>query len=118
MAMVAYSGIESIAQLSAETKSLPGIPKVIILTKISLAIMQGIKVSGTLEIQKIKISALEPVKISQIIVPLKHGKHLDVMQIGCMMAKFYQAKIMACHVIEVPSSLPLQEIKMLILRWK
>ncbi|MGR3973172.1 MAG: amino acid permease [Candidatus Rhabdochlamydia sp.] len=68
---------------------------------------QGMKVSGTLEIQKIKIPALEPVKISQIIVPLKHGKQLDVMQIGCMMAKFYQAKIVACHVIEVPSSLPL-----------
>ncbi|MGR3912217.1 MAG: universal stress protein [Candidatus Rhabdochlamydia sp.] len=71
---------------------------------------QGMTVSGTLEIQKIKIPSLEPVKISQIIVPIKQGKQIEVMQVACLLAKLYHAKVLACHIIEVPSSLPLEMV--------
>lgn len=63
---------------------------------------------GQLLIQKVKIPAFHPVKISHILLPLRSSNQTETMQMACEMAKLHGAEMTALHVIEVPISLPLE----------
>lgn len=64
--------------------------------------------TGQVVIKKIKIPALEPLKIHQILLPIRSASQTETIQMACDIAKLHKAEITACHVIEVPFSLPLE----------
>ncbi len=64
--------------------------------------------TGQLKIQKIKIPAYQPLKIKQILLPIRSANQMEAMQMACEMAKLHGAGILAVHIIEVPFSLPLE----------
>ncbi|MGH2612588.1 MAG: amino acid permease, partial [Rhabdochlamydiaceae bacterium] len=67
-------------------------------------------ITGQLVIQKVKIPAFHPFKISQILLPLRSSNQTETVQMACEMAKLHGAEITALHIIEVPFSLPLETI--------
>ncbi len=66
--------------------------------------------TGQLVIQKVKIPAFLPLKIRQILLPLRSSNQVETMQMACEMAKLHGAEITAIHIIEVPFSIPLETV--------
>ncbi len=68
---------------------------------------QRMTATGQLRIQKIKIPTFQPIKIRQILLPLRSETQAETIQMACEMAKLHGAEITALHIIDVPFSLPL-----------
>ncbi len=68
---------------------------------------QHISPSAKVEIEKLKIPGFERLKIQSILVPLRGGLPQENIQIACQIARENGAKVIALHVIEIPSTLPL-----------
>jgi APA family basic amino acid/polyamine antiporter len=68
---------------------------------------QRMTATGQLRIQKIKIPTFQPIKVHQILLPLRSANQTETIQMACEMAKLHGAEITALHIIEVPFSLPL-----------
>ncbi len=71
---------------------------------------QKISAFGNLEVEKIRISQLSEVKVKTILIPTRGHMGIETIQIGCMIAKMFNAKIIVVHVIEVPVTIPLTSI--------
>jgi APA family basic amino acid/polyamine antiporter len=67
-----------------------------------------ITTTGQLVIQKVKIPTFQPLKIQQILLPLRSSTQVETIQMACEMAKLHGAEMTALHIIEVPFSLPLE----------
>ena len=68
---------------------------------------QRMTATGQLRIQKIKIPTFQPMKVHQILLPLRSANQTETIQMACEMAKLHNAEITALHIIEVPFSMPL-----------
>ncbi|MCH9621374.1 MAG: Putrescine transporter PotE [Chlamydiia bacterium] len=70
---------------------------------------RGQKISpfASLEIEKIKISELNEVKIESVLIPTRGHLGAETIQVGCQIAKMYNAKVSVVHIIEVPITVPL-----------
>jgi len=70
---------------------------------------RGQKISpfANIEIEKIKISELQDVKIESILLPTRGHLNIETIQVGCQVAKLYGAKLTVVHIIEVPVTVPL-----------
>lgn len=66
-----------------------------------------IAATGQLVIQKVKVPTFLPLKIGQILLPLRSTQQTETIQMACEMAKLHKAAITAINIIEVPYSLPL-----------
>jgi APA family basic amino acid/polyamine antiporter len=64
-------------------------------------------IGGHLSIEQIKIPDYHPIKIRNILLPTRGGTLTETLQVACEMAKMHKAKIFAIHVLDIPSSLPL-----------
>lgn len=69
-----------------------------------------LKATGHLTIEKIKIPEYHPMHLRHILVTARLLGNTDAMQTACQLAKSYDAKITAVHVIEVAPSLPLHAV--------
>jgi basic amino acid/polyamine antiporter, APA family len=66
-----------------------------------------LKAMGHVAIEEIEIPGYEPMKVNKVLVPTRSGLQTETMQMACEIAKLHNAQITALHVIEIPSSLPL-----------
>src|ERR1700722_12316749 len=66
-----------------------------------------LKAMGHVAIEEIEIPGYEPMKVSRVLVPTRSGLQTETMQMACEIAKLHKAHVTALHVIEVPSSFPL-----------
>ncbi|OGN65208.1 MAG: hypothetical protein A3E80_00585 [Chlamydiae bacterium RIFCSPHIGHO2_12_FULL_49_9] len=62
---------------------------------------------GHLTIEKIKIAEYRPMHLKNILVAARTLDHTEAVQTACQLAKSYHAKLKAVHIIEVPSSFPI-----------
>lgn len=69
---------------------------------------QKIQMTGTLEIEKIKIEEFKDISIKKILVPTRGGAETETVQIACHLAKDYNAEITAVYILEMPFAFPLQ----------
>ncbi|PIS02829.1 MAG: amino acid permease [Chlamydiae bacterium CG10_big_fil_rev_8_21_14_0_10_42_34] len=63
--------------------------------------------TGQLSIEKIKIPEYHPMHLKHILVTARMLGNTDALQTACQLAKSYNCKITAVHVIEIPASLPM-----------
>jgi APA family basic amino acid/polyamine antiporter len=63
--------------------------------------------TGQLSIEKIKIPEYHPMHLKHVLVTARTLGNTDALQTACQLAKSYDAKITAVHVIEIPPSLPM-----------
>lgn len=68
---------------------------------------QKISPFGNVEIEKIKISELKDIEVKNILIPTRGHLGIETIQVGCMIAKMFDAKVTVVHVIEVPVTIPL-----------
>ena len=61
---------------------------------------------SSLEIEQIRIPGYKPLTIKRILVPTGRGETQTV-QMACELAKLHDAKLTVVHVLEVPTSMPL-----------
>jgi basic amino acid/polyamine antiporter, APA family len=66
--------------------------------------------TGQLKVEKIKIPEFKPMEIKKILVPTKGGTETETVQLACEIAKVHGATVTAIHLIEVPFSLPLDQV--------
>ena len=59
------------------------------------------------EIQKLQMPGYEPVSVKKILAPTRGAHTSDMVQFAAKLAKVHGADVTALHVIEIPSSLPL-----------
>jgi len=71
---------------------------------------QRISPTGHLAVEHIKIPDFSPLKMKHLLVPIRGGVETETMQMACELAKLHGANITALHVIEVPPSLPLDDV--------
>ncbi|MCH9812132.1 universal stress protein [bacterium] len=62
---------------------------------------------GQVEIEKIKISGLSDIPVKSILIPTRGHLGSETIQVGCRVAKMFNAKVTVVHVIEVPLTIPL-----------
>ena len=62
---------------------------------------------GQVEIEKIKISEVIHTEIKNILIPTRGHLGAETIEIGCKIAKMYNAQVTIIHVIEVPVMIPL-----------
>jgi basic amino acid/polyamine antiporter, APA family len=68
---------------------------------------QKIKAAGKIAIEKIKVPGFKPLTIKNILVPTRGGVETETIQMACELARLHHARVTAVHIIEIPSSLPL-----------
>lgn len=66
-----------------------------------------IAATGQLSIQKIQMPEFSTLKIRNILVPTGGHIQIETVQMACELARLHNAKLIAVHVIQLPSSLPL-----------
>jgi APA family basic amino acid/polyamine antiporter len=62
---------------------------------------------GTIEIEKIRVANLQDIAIKNILIPTRGHLGIETIQIGCKIAKIFNAKVTVVHIVEVPMMLPL-----------
>jgi len=62
------------------------------------------------EIEKIKGLEFKEIRFKHILVPTRGGKDTDTVQIAAKLAKTFGAELCVLYVIEIPTSLPLDDI--------
>ncbi len=67
-----------------------------------------IPLAAQLTIEKIKVPDYQPVKIKNILLPVRTGLPMEAIQMTVELAKVHGAQLMAVYVLEVPFSLPLE----------
>lgn len=63
--------------------------------------------TGKLSIEKIRIKEYEPMKVKHILVAARISDNTETLQTACELAKSFDAKITAVHVVEIPNALPI-----------
>ncbi|MEN9344461.1 MAG: hypothetical protein RLZZ453_1248 [Chlamydiota bacterium] len=66
-----------------------------------------LQTTGTLQIQEIKVPDFSPLKIKNILLPIRVGMTTETMQFACQVAKLHKAKLKALYLLEVPLTLPI-----------
>ncbi len=66
-----------------------------------------LRATGHIAIEKVKIPGFQPMRIKKILVPTRGSGQRETIQMACEIAKFHHATITAVHVIELPTSIPL-----------
>lgn len=59
------------------------------------------------EVEKIRVSGLSDVEVKSILIPTRGHLGAETIQIGCMLAKMFGAKVTVAHIVEVPIMVPL-----------
>jgi APA family basic amino acid/polyamine antiporter len=62
---------------------------------------------GQVEIEKVEVKGYSEIGFKRILLPTKGHLGTDTLQVGCAIAKIYNAKLTVIHVIEVPLMLPI-----------
>lgn len=63
--------------------------------------------TGHVAIEEVNVPGFQAMKIKKILLPTRGSGQGDTIQMACEIAKFHKATIMAVHVIELPTSIPL-----------
>jgi APA family basic amino acid/polyamine antiporter len=71
---------------------------------------KNIPASAQVTIEKIEISKFTPLSIKKILVPLGFGTQIETVQVACELAKLHSASIHLIHIIDIPSTLPLNTL--------
>ncbi|MCX6986558.1 MAG: universal stress protein [Chlamydiae bacterium] len=66
-----------------------------------------IAVTGSLKVERVSVPDFKPLLIKKILVPTRGGDASETLQIACELAKSHKAHLMAIHIIDIPSSLPM-----------
>jgi APA family basic amino acid/polyamine antiporter len=62
---------------------------------------------GSIEIEKIYVDNLKEISIKNILIPTRGHLGIETIQIGCKIAKMFNAQVTVVHIVEVPIMLPL-----------
>jgi basic amino acid/polyamine antiporter, APA family len=68
---------------------------------------EKISATGQIAIEKIKVPEFKTLSVKNILVPTRGGAETETIQMACELARLHNARVTAIHIIEIPSSLPL-----------
>lgn len=68
---------------------------------------KNISAFGQIEVEKIKVSGMTDIPIQKVLIPTRGILGAETIQVGCMIAKMFGAKVTVVHILEVPESVPL-----------
>lgn len=69
-----------------------------------------IKISGKLHVEKVHVPGYKPLQVKNILVPTRGGPQTQTVQMACELARLHNAHVTAIHIIDIPSSLPLDTV--------
>ncbi|MBI5274691.1 MAG: universal stress protein [Chlamydiales bacterium] len=68
---------------------------------------EQLDITGSIQIEKIKIEEFKHLEIKKILVPTRGGLQTEAVQIACLVAKLFGAEVKALNILEIPFSFPL-----------